>query len=349
LPHARIGGEDQFAAAISLVQPLYAPFLKPKLDRARLMEERSQHAKRDQEVEIVAAVKQTYLRILVLDERLKLQHETLRRNKKVLADARSLYMQGRGLRVDTLRAYATVKNLQPGILKLTDAINTAKRELITLIGQEEVEEIELSDSLFIRTVGDIPAAEEVYEEAKQSRPGLQIFSLDEKIASEQVSSAKAERLPSLALVGQYQVLSQVNDMRLGSARWPSVSFAGLQLNVPLYSGNSNTAKIRDARLVEQQSALQHTEAQEQLKLEVRTVVASLRETVERLQTQTTVRETAKTSYDITQYRYQKGVASRLELTDAELSLTTAELNYLEAVYDYLSAHIQLDRVVGRKE
>jgi outer membrane protein TolC len=63
-------------------------------------------------------------------------------------------------------------------------------------------------------------------------------------------------------------------------------------------------------------------------------------------TRTTVKETAQLSYDIVQYRYAKGVASRLELTDAELALTAAQSNYLEAVYDYLSARIMLDRTTG---
>jgi outer membrane protein TolC len=40
------------------------------------------------------------------------------------------------------------------------------------------------------------------------------------------------------------------------------------------------------------------------------------------------------------------VASRLELTDAELALTTAQSNYLEAIYDYLSARIALERSMG---
>ena len=66
----------------------------------------------------------------------------------------------------------------------------------------------------------------------------------------------------------------------------------------------------------------------------------------RIQTRISVRETAQLSYDITQYRYGRGVASRLELTDAELALTTAQSNYLEAVYDYLSARIALNRTIG---
>jgi outer membrane protein TolC len=62
-----------------------------------------------------------------------------------------------------------------------------------------------------------------------------------------------------------------------------------------------------------------------------------------------VKETAELSYTIVQYRYKKGIASRLELTDAELALSTAQSNYLEAVYDYLSARIVLNRLMGKVE
>jgi outer membrane protein TolC len=116
----------------------------------------------------------------------------------------------------------------------------------------------------------------------------------------------------------------------------------------LFSGSSNLAKIRQAKLSYEQSGIEITDAYEQLKTEVRQVVANLQETSERMQTQQQVQTTAGESYTIVQYRYQKGVTTRLELTDAELALTTAQLNYLEAVYDYLSARIELDRTTGKQ-
>ena len=347
LSYARIGGEDQFVAAVSLVQPLYNPSLKPELQRARLLENTSRLAHQDRESEVVAQVKQTYLSILVLEQRLKLQHESLIRNQKVLNDAKSLYAQGRALRVDTLRAYTTVKNLSPDILKLSNAIANTRLQLINLLGAESTEEVALSDSLFIQTMDEIPSEENVVEEAKKSRPDLQMLSLNERIAEQQVSLARAGKLPSLSLVGQYQVLSQTNNFSVDQSSWPSVSFVGAQIAVPLFSGNSNSAKVKDAKFASEQSLLQHTDAVEQLKIQAHQVIASLHETTDRLQTQSTVKETAQLSYSISQYRYEKGVASRLELTDAELALTSAQLNYLEAVYDYLSAHIQLDRVLGK--
>lgn len=349
LGYARVGGENQLAATISIAQPLYNPAVRPELQQARLSESRSQFAQRDQRVEIVAQVKQNYLRVLVLHERLKLQQESLTRNKKVLEDARSLYRQGRALRVDTLRAYTTVKNLQPDLSKISNAITVARLQLITLLGVDTNEEVLLTDSLFIQTIGAIPTVEDIYAEAKNSRPDLQVLLLNEKIVEKEVSLAKAGKLPSVSLVGQYQVQTQLNNLRIENSSWPSVSFAGIQLTVPLFNGNTHSAKIKGARLAEQQTNIQVTEAFEQLKIDAQQVAASLQETKDRLETQGTVKETARLSYNIIQYRYEKGVASRLELTDAELALTTAEANFLEAVYDYLSANIQLESVTGRSK
>lgn len=347
LAYARIGGENQFIGAVSIVQPLYDPALKPELQRARLQENSSRFMHFNTESEIIAQVKQTYLAVLVLNERLKLQHESLTRNRKVLEDARSLYLQGRALRVDTLRAYTTVKNLQPDILKLSNAIQISKLQLLNLLGFEQREEILLIDSLRLDSIDSVPIEEEIYEEAKRSRSDLQALSLNEKIATQGISLAKAANLPSVSLVGQYQLQTQLNRLQLGDANWPSVSFAGIQVSVPIFNGNGHTAKIKETKLAAQQSSLQMMEALEQLKVEVRQVVYTLHETAERLETQNTVRETALLSYKIIQYRYEKGVASRLELTDAELALTTAELNYLEAIYNYMSANIQLEKVLGK--
>ncbi|MFZ6010072.1 MAG: TolC family protein [Bacteroidota bacterium] len=347
LSYARFGGEDQFAATLSLFQPLYDPAFKPEWDLANLQNNASKFALRNDESEVVANVRQSYLRVLVLRERLQLQQESLNRNKKVLADSRSLYAQGRALRVDTLRAYTTVKNLQPDILKFSNAEAIAREELVHLLGLENNEELLLTDSLFIQTIDRIPSEEEVLEEAKRSRADLQKLAIDERVAAKTVSFYSAGRLPSVSLAGQYQLLTQANSFNVGDANWPSVSYAGIQVSVPLFNGNLHVAKVKEARLSQQQASMQLIDAQEQLKVDVHQVVAYLHETTESLLTQSTVKETALLSYDIVQYRYEKGVASRLELTDAELALTTANTNYLEAVYEYLSAHNQLDRVVGR--
>jgi outer membrane protein TolC len=348
IPFSRIGGRDQFAGILSASYPIYNPMANPSRKAAQLQEKVSRVYYRQSSIDVAAQVKQTYLGILVLAERLKLQHESLQRNEKALADSRSLLAQGRGLRVDTLRAYTVVQNLQPDILKLTYAIETGKQQLINLMGLDSVSQIELTDSLVISAPTAIPSENELYEEALRQRPDLQALQLQQQVNAQQTSLAKAARLPAVSLIGQYQIQSQARSFDFTNAYWPSASFAGAQVVLPLFTGHSNQAKIRQAELAQQQSGIRITEAQQALKTTVKQVIAHLRETYDRMQTQVKVKEAALLGYDIVQYRYEKGVTSRLELTDAELALTAAQLNYLEAVFEYLSAEIELARTSGKE-
>ena len=346
IPYGRLGGEDQFVSLISAVQPLFNPQAFPTMQYSRLQEEEKLLELKATKIGTQASVKQTYLQILVLQERINLQHESINRNLRVLRDAKSLFFQGKGLRVDTLRAYTAVRNLEPDLLKLTSAVHNNKLQLKALIGIDSLQEIHLTDSLFLPDEGTIPSIEEVYERAKNNNPVYQAIRLQEQLDEQQLHIASSAKLPTISAVAQYQLQSQTNDFEYGNAYYPSSSFIGLQLSVPIFTGLSNQAKVKQAKISQEQTSLRSDYAFQQLRASVHQVVAESHESLARLQTATDVRETAQLSYDIIQYRYKKGVASRLELTDAELELSTAQSNYLEAVYDYLSARISLKQIMG---
>jgi outer membrane protein TolC len=347
IPYGRLGGEDQFGAFVSAVQPLYNPQAFPALQHSRLKEEESRLELNATKISTQASVKQTYLQILVLTERINLQHESISRNKRALRDAKSLFLQGKGLRVDTLRAYTAVKNLEPDLLRLTSAVETGKLQLKALTGIDSLENIVLTDSLFLPDPGSIPSEDEVYNAARNSHPSYRALALQEELDKQQIKVASSARIPVVNAVAQYQLQSQTNDFEYGNAYYPSSSYVGLQVSVPLFTGLSNQAKVRQAKISREQTTLRSNYAYERLRASVHQVVSDSHESLARLQTATDVQETAQLSYNIIEYRYKKGVASRLELTDAELELSTAQSNYLEAVYDYLSARISLQEIMGQ--
>jgi len=347
IPYGRFGGKDQVAATLFVTQPVYNAGIQPGIQQAKLQERKNRLQVTNKEINIAAAVKQTYIQLLVLHERIRLQNESLARNEKALKDAKSLLAQGRALRVDTLRAYTSVENLKPDILKLTYAIGVGKQQLKTLIGIDSLQEIELSDSLRLPAAGGpLLTEEEVYNEAKQHRSDLKALDMEQQIAEQQIRLAAANMKPVVSLNAQYLLQTQTNNFNYFNANYPSTPFVGAQVTVPIFNGNSNKAKVKQAKIEKEQSVVRSKNAYEELKAEIKQVVADVSETAARIQTSANVKETALLSYDITQYRYAKGVASRLELTDAELALTTAQSNYLEAVYDYLSARIALERSMG---
>ncbi len=349
IPYGRFGGDDQLAASITAVQPLYNPLAYPSYRHAQLRQQETAVSARAEEIAVLAQVKDTYLQILVLQERIRLTRESISRNQKVLQDSRLLFLQGKGLRVDTLRAYTSVKNLEPDLVKLTFAVETGKLELRSLIGITSSETFDLTDSLVVPLPEEIPAEDVVYEEVVTNNPEFQALKLKTALEKENIRVASAHRKPSVALVGQYQVQSQTNDLDYGTAHYPTSSFVGLQVSVPLFTGLSTQARVHQAEFTAEQSNLEVNRVREQLRARVHDAIARNRESLLRLETTAVVQETAQVSYNIIQYRYKNGISPRLELTDAELALSTAQSNYLEAVYDYLSARIELRKLTGVRE
>ncbi|MFI5192640.1 MAG: TolC family protein [Chitinophagales bacterium] len=346
IPYGRFGGRDQAAATAWITQPVYNAATRPGIISAQLQERQSRLAVGYKEIDIAALLKQTYIQILVLHERIRLQKESLARNEKALSDARSLLAQGRALRVDTLRAYTSVKNLEPDLLKLSNAIEVGKQQLRTLAGLDSAQEIVLTDSLVLPETAPVLSESAVYDEAKQHRADLLSLDLQQQQADQQIKIAAAGMKPSVSLTAQYLIQTQASQFNYFNAYYPSTPFVGALVTVPVFNGNANKAKVKQAQIAKDQSALRSQQAYEDLRTDVKQAVANVRETAARIQTSANVQQTAKLSYEITQYRYAKAVASRLELTDAELALTAAQSNYLEAVYDYLSARIEVERTVG---
>ena len=346
IPYGRFGGEDQFAANITAVQPLFSPWAAPWLHRARLQQQQSMAAAQAKQAEIVSQIRNEYLLLLVLNERIELKQESIIRNKRVLQDSRSLFIQGKGLRVDTLRAYTAVKNLEPDMIKLSYASQTGKLRLRTLMGLDSLPDFNLTDSLQMTAVGDVVSEDEVYEQIRATNPELKLLTIQAEVDRQQERVSASYYLPVISLIGQYQVQTQTNNLEYGNAYYPNSSFVGLQVSVPLFTGLSTRAKVRQASLTRNQSTLLMQQRQQQLRADVHQALANSKEASLRLESTAVVQETAQLSFTIIQYRYKSGLSSRLELTDAELALSTAQSNYLEAVYDYLSAQIALNKLKG---
>ncbi len=349
IPYGRFGGKDQLVTFVSALQPIFNPTGFPSLQRAQLLQQQNVISAIARQTEILSQVKMSYLQIVILNERLKLVNESINRNKRALQDSKSLFLQGKGLRVDTLRAYTSVKNLEPDLTRISYALETSKLQLKSLIGIDSLQITELSDSLTVPASEDLADEATLYEQVMVNNPEYRMLKLEELITTQQARIASASRLPVLSVVAQYQIQSQTNHFEYGNAFYPNSSFAGLQLSIPVFTGLSTNAKVKNASIAKEQASLQVLNRQSQLRTKIHQVIANIREASLRLETTTVVQETAKISYNIIHYRYKNGIASRIELTDAELALSTAQSNYLEAVYDYIAARIELNKLKGTWE
>ena len=343
----RVGGDQAFVGSVGLYQPLFQAGVKAGIRAANVDEVRSTAEAAVTASNVVTAVRKAYLNVLITEEQLRLQEQSLVRNQQALRDSRSLLLQGRASRVDTLRAYVNVENLRPEILRLSNGITIAKTLLATTIGLEADEVLTLQDSLHYDGQPQPLTNTQAYAEALENRPELRQLRLTQELNEEQIRQAAAAGRPQLAATGLVQTQAQAFDLRLGDYQWPMSSYLGVQVSLPIYSGGRMQARVEQARLTRQQTERSQANEQELIRAEVLTSVSSVQETRQRVESQQQTVAAATLSYRITNDRWRAGMASRLDLTDAELALTRTQLGYLQAVYDYQTATIDLDRALGR--
>ncbi|MBO2011089.1 TolC family protein [Hymenobacter negativus] len=347
IANLRVGGDQAFVGSVGVYQPLFQAGVKSGIRAAGIDEVRSTADAAVTASNVVTAVRKAYLNVLITEEQLQLQQQSLGRNVQALRDARSLLLQGRASRVDTLRAYVNVENLRPEILRLSNGIAIAKTVLATTIGLEANEPLMLQDSLHFDDKAQPLTSEQAYAEALEKRPELRQLKLTEELNQEQIRLASTAGRPQLAATGLVQTQAQAYNLRLGDYQWPVSSYVGVQVSVPIYSGGRVLARTEQARITRQQTERELANQQELIRAEVLTSVSSVQEARRRVESQKQTVAAAALGYRITRDRWRAGMASRLDLTDAELSLTRTKLGYLQAVYDYQNAAIDLDRAVGR--
>ncbi|HQB84478.1 MAG TPA: TolC family protein, partial [Candidatus Rifleibacterium sp.] len=81
--------------------------------------------------------------------------------------------------------------------------------------------------------------------------------------------------------------------------------------------------------------------------ELENSITGLTDALERLQATTVLVQQASESLHLAEGRYDAGLGSPLEITDARVEFARARGNHVVAMFDSLIAQAELDRVLGR--
>jgi outer membrane protein len=341
-----VGGTNAVGAAITLQQPLLAEAQRREARTAGLATSMAKIHTKDEAANLIVKVSVAYLNILLLDETLKLQEQSFSRNVKALEDSKRHLREGKSLKIDTLRNFVAVENLRTSLNHLRSQRSIAIMQLKRNIGITEDASIRLTDSIDSVHLNEGPSQDNDDDEI-QRRSDVQYQQLVVQYQRGQLSGARAMRIPTLSLVGAYQLQAQHDHREISHYRWPATSYLGVQAYIPVFSGRRTEARIRQARYNVQKSSL----LLDDLKQHASTEVASLQNDLEDLRQRLIISEkttqAAEINYRIINERYQNGLSSRLELSDAELSLTEARVNRLNTIYHLRVTKLKLDKATGR--
>jgi outer membrane protein len=342
-----VGGKNVFNTYISLHQPIVSEAARRQVKVSQISESIEKLDVNEHRANLMVDVTSSYYKVLLIQESIELNKQSLERNLRSLDDSRMLLFQGKSLKIDTLRNFIIAENLRTNIGVLENERKVLLLHLQQLLGIDQDERLLLTDSLKHDTeVRYFGAVEALYADAIQNRPDIQIKKLNVELGRNKLNQSRAQRLPTLSLVAAYQIQAQADDRNFESYRWPKTSFVGLQANVPIFSGNRIKSRVRQSNIQLESSMLSLEDATEKATTEIASLQSNLKERFQRLSVQERTVQAAEMNFRIVNDRYKNGLSSRLELSDAELALTGAKMNRLNLIFSMKMAKLQLDKALG---
>jgi len=117
----------------------------------------------------------------------------------------------------------------------------------------------------------------------------------------------------------------------------------LSVSLPLFSGGARSARLGRAGIAVEQLRIQRQALAEKIELRIRTSLDRVAATSTAIQLTREAADAAHQNYELVQDSYAKGVASAIDLLDAQNAALTADQAASVAVYDFLQALMRLQR------
>ena len=336
------GAHHNFRGTLTLQQPIFAwGRYYYNYQSAVLSLEATQKELEAATNQLVLDVSEAFYRILVAQEFVKVAQQTVKGVEKQLELARSLFEAGASTKFDVLRAEVQLANVKSQLIRSQNQVRTAKDAFKNLLNINLTEDIEVSGSL------EIPIAEfnieSLIQMAMDTRPERQQFELSERANQKRVDVAKTGNRPDLSFFVNYQVddserLSEMNRV------WN----LGLQINFPIFDGLATRTAVKQARSALKQTQLGKDQLTNAIEFEVRKAYRDLIETIALIDVQKETVEQAQESVRLANVRYENGMITSVELTDAQLALSQAQANRLQSLHDYVVGLARLEKAVGQK-
>ena len=248
---------------------------------------------------------------------------------------------GTGIALDVTRAQAQLASTRAGLISSRAARD---RSLITFARAINVPvrtPLVLADSLsgmdMTATTTDEASA---IQRALQNRPDLRAAQARIAAARQVVSAIRAERLPTISLVGDDGVNGLSVHHMLSTYEY------GLGVSVPILDGFRRSGRVQEQQGVVREAEIQQHDIEQQAAADVSSAILDLHAAQQQVQATREQLRLADQEVSQARERFRAGVAGNADVITALLQLTTARTAVIDAQTNFQTARVALARAQG---
>jgi outer membrane protein len=307
--------------------------LTASADYAAKAENQNALATREQ---ILLAVDQAFYSALQAHAVLAVAEQTVSARQTVSDQAEALFKSKLRSQLDF--SFASV-NLAQAKLLVLDAQNSESAALATLsavLGYPRLQDFQLVGDTTVLTAppGNV---DDLISEALAMRPEILALGFQYQSAQKFQTAERDLFLPTIQAVGVVGD-TPVRDPVLSN--WYGA--VGVNVGIPLFNGFLYNARSREARLRTQATQERLLDLRNRISRDVRTSWLNANTAYQRVSVTQQLLDQANLALDLAQTRYNMGLSSIVELSQAQLQQTQAQIGNAQAGYDYRLALAILD-------
>lgn len=336
----QIQDETFFKSQLNVVWPVYTGGRITAANRAaeagvRQAEEKGRSTRQGLTIDLV----RRYYGVRLSRQVELIRSKTLDVMSQHLHQARRLEQEGMIAKTERLHAevaHAEAERNQKAAARDVDIAQAALRNILTVD-----DEVDPTSPLFL--VRDLEPLDVFLRATEQNHPVLGQLEAGREMAHQNLKAEESRYAPEFYLFGMREL--NEGDLTSTEPKWAM----GVGVNFTLFEGFVRPNKVQAARKLEDQVRLTQGKAARDLQTLINTRYQQLMKAREQFDSLDAALALARENVRARQRGFQEGMATSLDVVDAQLSLSAAQVQRLQAAYNYDVALAELLEASGRAE
>jgi outer membrane protein len=293
------------------------------------------------EQQVILDVKIAFFNAIAAEASVRVAVDAVQTYQRHLDQARAFYQVGARTKIDVAQSVSDLANAELTLARANGNLEAARATLAAALGEDRWRSYTLVEPPLV----DVPLPDEaaLFDEALRTRPEPRDLALRAVSYEQARKSARGGFFPSLVLqLGPSWGGTDISHLVTNFSAAVSLTYPLTGVNPYLVAGQMHEADAARLQLLEQERGIQN-----QIKLEAAQAHAAMTTARGELAAAAKLLTAARERRDLAEGRYQAGVGSIIEFSDAQLNFVNAQFQEVQARLDLQTAKARLAHAVGR--
>jgi outer membrane protein len=289
--------------------------------------------------DILVATGSAYFAVLSAQSVLQVVSETVKTRQTVVDQVSALAESKLRSTLDVSFANVNLSGARLLQVQAQNELKAAEARLATAMGLPGEPAFVLADESMPQAMPD--RVQDLIDAAILNRPELKDLRLQQSAAERLAKAEHALYFPSVGVLGSAGFAPAAEAQIPG--RYGAI---GMNISIPVFNGGLFKARQAEAELKAKAANENVSDLQNRVIRDVRIAYLNATTAYDRMALTRELVQQAQLAMDLSQSRYDLGLAAIVELSQAQLNLTSAQIADTTARYDYQAQRINLDFQTG---